>query len=190
MKGVSGIFAALILTTNLFGQAGGERDYQAENDPYSAESTHYIGEYYGGGIVFHVSEDGQHGLICAVVDESTRKQRQNNAFTDTINFSGGVAGGKILTEGTITSGDTETEYVPVLADRRDDNLSDWELATRYDLNKLYLNRHVIGGYGDFATGWKKIEVSSLNTWFQSFMTGARFTNGKDDQVYVRVVRKF
>jgi len=49
---------------------------------------------------------------------------------------------------------------------------------------------VIGGYGDFAKGWKKIEVSSLNTWFQSFITGARFTNGKDDAIYVRVIRKF
>lgn len=183
MKRVAGILAAVFLTTIMFGQATREMDDLAE-------TTHYVGENYGGGIVFHVSDNGQHGLITAVVDESTRKQRYYRAFADTVDFRGGVGAGKILTRDFNSSGDAGAEDARVYANHEAESYSDWYLATKYDLDKLYLNRRVIGGYADFAMGWKKIEVSSLNTWFQSFNTGAKFTNGKDDVVYVRVIRKF
>ncbi|AMK75618.1 MULTISPECIES: hypothetical protein [Methylomonas] len=31
---------------------------------------HYVGERYAGGIIFYVDDDGQHGLIAALVDQS------------------------------------------------------------------------------------------------------------------------
>ena len=31
-------------------------------------STHYIGEYYGGGIIFSIDTSGEHGLIAAETD--------------------------------------------------------------------------------------------------------------------------
>jgi len=34
-------------------------------------SAHYIGESYGGGIVFYVNDSGRHGLIAATSDQST-----------------------------------------------------------------------------------------------------------------------
>jgi hypothetical protein len=160
------------------------------NDTYMPEATHYVGEYYGGGIVFYVSDGGQHGLITAVVDDSKRKQRQSEPYADTIDFRGGIGAGKIITERVITFSEARADNAQVSSNEKADNISDWYLPTRYDLDLLYLNRAVIGGYSDFAKGWKKTEVSSLNTWFQSFITGARFTNGKDDVVYVRVLRKF
>ena len=78
----------------------------------------------------------------------------------------------------------------VVEDYQDASLSDWYLPTRYDLIKLYQNRAAIGGYSDFAKGWKSVEVSSINEWFRSFVTGSEFRNGKDDEVYVRVIREF
>jgi hypothetical protein len=160
------------------------------SESYALESTHYIGESYGGGIVFHIYDGGQHGLITATVDDSKRKQRQNGAYADTIDFRGGIGAGKIITEHVITFKEARADDTQVSANNQSGNYSDWYLPTRYDLNLLYLNRAVIGGYSEFAKGWKSTEVSSLNAWFQSFITGARFTNGKDDAVYVRVLRKF
>ena len=180
------ILAAVFLAANMRAQASLDKDVLSS----STETTHYVGEYFGGGIVFHVSDDGKHGLICAVVDERTRKGIHEKAFADTIDFRGGVAAGKIMTGSNNTLEDAGAEHDRIAAHNRADSYSDWELATRYDLNKLYLNRHAIGGYAEFAKGWKKVEVSSVNAWFYSFVTGARFTNGKDDALYVRVVRKF
>lgn len=186
MKRVAVILTVVFLASNISAQAnlGKEADYS------STGTTHFVGEYFGGGIVFHVTDDGKHGLICAVVDENSRKGNYDKAFADTIDFRGGVAAGKILTGSNNTLEDTDTGHAGTVAYNRADSYSDWDLATRYDLNKLYLNRHAIGGYAQFARGWKKVEVSSVNAWFHSFVTGARFTNGKDDLLYVRVVRKF
>ena len=45
------------------------------NETYNGSSwvtnTHYIGESYGGGIVFYVYDNGQHGLIVATADQSS-----------------------------------------------------------------------------------------------------------------------
>ncbi len=44
------------------------------NETYNGSSwvsnTHYIGESYGGGIVFYVYDNGQHGLIASTADQS------------------------------------------------------------------------------------------------------------------------
>ncbi len=186
MKRAVVIFAAVFLGANIFGQAS------MENDAFvsSSETTHYVGENFGGGIVFHLFDDGKHGLLCAVVEESTRKGIYDKAFADTIDFRGGVAAGKIMTGTNNTLEDAGAGDDQIAVNNKADNYSDWYLATRYDLIKLYRNRHAIGGYAEFAKGWKKVGVSSVNAWFHSFVTGAKFTNGKDDALYVRVIREF
>ena len=161
-----------------------------ESEAPASATRRYVGERYGGGIVFHVTDEGRHGLIHAVVEDAKRKQRQPRIHADTIDFRGGVGAGRIMTEPMIRDKKGRGGEVRVYALNQEDHLSDWYLPTRYDLNLLYLNRAVIGGYSDFARGWKKPEVSIVNTWFYSFTTGARFTNGKDDAIYVRVLRKF
>jgi len=161
-----------------------------ENKVPASGTKRYIGERYGGGIVYHVTDDGRHGLIHAVVEDAARKKRQHRIHMDTIDFRGGVGAGKIMTQPMVRDKKGRAGEVRVYALSGTDNLSDWYLPTRYDLNLLYLNRAVIGGYSDFSKGWRKSEVSSVNAWFYSFTTGARFTNGKDDAIYVRVIREF
>ena len=46
-------------------------------------ATHYIGEFYGGGVIFHLWKDSagvEHGLIVALTDQST-SQAWSNVFT-------------------------------------------------------------------------------------------------------------
>jgi len=159
-------------------------------DPADLGATRYVGERYGGGIVFHVSDDGRHGLISAVVEESARKRRQHRIHVDTIDFRGGVGAGKIITEPVTREENSEAGGVRVYPIPPENSLSEWYLPTRYDLDLLYLNRAVIGGYASFARGWKRTDVSSINAWFGSFVTGAKFTNGKDNYLYARVLREF
>jgi hypothetical protein len=159
-------------------------------EPADFSATRYRGERYGGGIVFHVSDDGRHGLIAAVVEESARKRRQHRIHVDTIDFRGGVGAGRIITEPIARNENGRAGGVRIYPIPPDNSLSEWYLPTRYDLDLLYLNRAVIGGYSTFARGWERTDVSSLNAWFLSFVTGAKFTNGKDNSLYVRVLRKF
>jgi hypothetical protein len=53
--------------------------------PYAFYATrageHYIGELYGGGVVFWVDQTGSHGLICSMLDLSTSQEWSNIAST-------------------------------------------------------------------------------------------------------------
>ena len=109
--------------------------------------------------MFHVIDDGHHGLIHAVVEDAARKKRQHRIHADTIDFRGGVGAGKILTQPMVREKRGKAGEVRVYALNEPEELSDWFLPTRYDLNLLYLNRAVIGGYSDFSRGWRKSEVS-------------------------------
>lgn len=201
MKSEFIFLGAVLLTANIFGQAtpdpsdGTNYSTLAETSPITDESstlaeTHYIGESLGGGVVFYVDDEGKHGLITTIIDKSTRKQQRSEAHILTNPVRDGITTGTFNTErinvmkGTVADDAQGAEYY------QDDRLSDWYLPTRYDLIKLYRNRAVIGGYSDFAKGWKSTETSSVNQWYQSFVTGGEFKNGKDDAVYIRVIRKF
>ena len=163
MKIVLCIIAGVLLTPNMFSQ-----------------TTHYVGESFGGGIVFYISDGGEHGLITSTVDRSARIQRQNstsavtNTVTDRIDAIKGA------------EDDDEQVYFKY----QDSYYRDWYLPTKYELSLLYLNRAVLGGYADFTKGWSSTDAGRVNAWFGSFATGGTFTNGKDDVLYVRVHRRF
>ena len=69
----------------------------------SSGNTHAIGESYGGGIVFYVYDDGQHGLIAATSDQSSGIRWYNNVLASNnsllVNASrDGIGAGKWNTE--------------------------------------------------------------------------------------------
>ncbi len=66
-------------------------------------TTHYIGESYGGGIVFYVYENGQHGLIAATADQSTAIQWYNGSNTYTNAIRDGIEAKSYNTEGIIAN---------------------------------------------------------------------------------------
>lgn len=195
------ILGAVLLTANIFGQAtpdpsGGKR-YSSldETSTLTGESsasvgTHYVGENLGGGIVFYVDDEGKHGLITTTIDKRTRKQQRSEAYILTNPVRDGITTGAFNTERINVMKGEGVNEVQEVENYLDVKLSDWYLPTRYDLIKLYRNRAVIGGYAEFVTGWKSPKVSGVNEWYQSFVTGGEFSNGKDDEVYIRVIRKF
>lgn len=167
----------------------------AEKKPYAGAppasvATHYVGEYYGGGIVFYIDEEGKHGLITTTIDKSIRKQQKSDARIITNAVRDGITTGKFNEDRINAIKGVGTDDALSGENYQDANLSDWYLPTRYDLIKLYQNRAVIGGYSAFARGWRSAEVSSVNEWYRSFITGGEFRNGKDDEVYIRVIREF
>jgi hypothetical protein len=65
----------------------------------------------------------------------------------------------------------------------------WRLPTKEELNILYQNRVVIGGFTN-SLYWSSTEIDYLNAWSQGFVYGIQLTNSNTNPVYVRAVRTF
>jgi Putative Ig domain/Protein of unknown function (DUF1566) len=69
------------------------------------------------------------------------------------------------------------------------NLSDWFLPSKDELNRLYLERATVG---DFVASfyWSSSETSANSAWFQHFYSGGQSASPKSLTYYVRPVRAF
>jgi len=161
-----------------------------------ATGKHYIGESYGGGIVFWVDATGQHGLIAAPSDQNGGNiiRWYAGTYGYTRAKGDGIGAGEMNTAIIIASqvaiGDDGSTYAArVSADLVISNYSDWYLPSKYELNLMYLQKATIGG---FASGWywSSTEYNNNYAGTQLFTNGIQGTNGKFDANYVRAVRAF
>jgi len=125
-----------------------------------AQTKHTIGEAFGGGIVFWVDATGEHGLIAETRDQGLGNCEQAKEIAKSGKHS---AAGKAFT--------------------------DWYLPSKDELNKLYLQRKIVGGF----TGpnyWSSTESDGGNAWGQSFRNGKQNHGNKSSTYLVRAVRAF
>jgi hypothetical protein len=130
--------------------------------------VHFVGELWGGGIVFYVNTAGDHGLVAALQDQSAgiNYGLADDAYTNPNNHDNA---GKVYT--------------------------DWRMPSRYELNLMYQNLH-LAGLGNFAAAayWS----SSCNDnslpipgWTVNFSNATQTTISRsNNSVRVRVVRDF
>jgi hypothetical protein len=73
--------------------------------------------------------------------------------------------------------------------RGPNNLSDWFLPSKDELNQLFVARTTVGGFvaNDY---WSSSESSAIDAWFQNFSNGIQYQNYKNITFYVRPVRAF
>ena len=160
------------------------------NDFISFSSTYVppIGSDYGGGLIAYIFtprdsgyvEGEVHGLIAAKTDQSTLSGAPwyNGSFIKT--GATGVEIGKgrrnteliVLKQGKIVN---EKIYAARLCSDysvMEDNViyDDWFLPSKDELNKLYLNKELIGNFqGDGY--WSSTEEDQEGAWRQSFYNG-------------------
>ncbi len=169
-------------------------------DPYvisSGGAFHYIGESYGGGIVFYVYENGQHGLIAATSDQSTGIMYGYNALF-TMAYADGLYAGRSNTNLVIAgqSIDNGTSYAArvcneYMATMGGVTYGDWYLPSKYELNLLYQQRVIVGGFSG-GNYWTSNEFSTnvQAAWYQNFSTGNQNIDNKVVAAYVRAIRAF
>jgi hypothetical protein len=158
--------------------------------------AHYVGESYGGGIVFYVYDNGQHGLIAATSDQSTSMRWYASTFTNTMAYANGVGAGKANTAIIIANqgyGDGST-YAARICNEYSVTVSgvtygDWYLPSKDELSLLYLQKAVVGGFANSAY-WSSTESSSNLAWYQYFPTGGQISTIKGTTMYVRSIRAF
>jgi hypothetical protein len=152
---------------------------------------HYIGESYGGGIVFYVYDNGQHGLIAATEDQSTGLVWTTAAFQSIVSNAvrDGVNGGITNTERIIIQAGVGSYAAQLCANYQGGNYADWYLPSEYELNLLYLQKAMVGGFAD-SYYWSSTEFSNSNAWGQDFTTGSQGADSERNANYVRAIRAF
>jgi hypothetical protein len=70
-----------------------------------------------------------------------------------------------------------------------DNYKDWFLPSRDELNELYKQKTVVGGFA--ADGyWSSTESARHFAWYQYFVDGYQYAFLKSNSIAVRAVRAF
>jgi hypothetical protein len=165
----------------------------------------------GGGKVFYVHASGT--FACGATLASTCKYLEaapttgTNSWTDAryrwsgneVDFIGSTAQGVAVgtgyknTEAIVTQSSTANRAGTIArAYRGPNNLSDWYLPSKDELNELYLERVRVGGLSG-SRYWSSSENENLGNqaWFQLFSTGLQGNDSyKNTDSYVRPVRAF
>jgi len=157
-----------------------------------------VGDSYGGGIVAYILQSGdpgydpnvQHGLIAATADQSTGIQWDNGAYVVTGATGTAIGTGQANTEAIVNKQGAGSYAAQLCNDLTAGDYTDWFLPSKDELNKLYINKDVIGGDAN-SFYWSSSEVDDTYAWYQYFNNGNQDDNHPKDVTYrVRAVRAF
>jgi hypothetical protein len=168
--------------------AGCGKDDKENNQP--PEQPPKLGDTYQGGIVFYIDNSGKHGLIAAAADLSKSTSWWNGSFIAT--SANSVADGSANTTKIITAqGNTGSYAAKLCRDYRGGSYSDWFLPSKDQLNMLYSQKTLIGGFTDDIY-WSSTEFDVGDAWVQYFLDGTQHLDNTSDGATVgtRAIRAF
>ncbi len=163
--------------------------------------NHYIGEQYGGGVIFHLWKDStgvEHGLIVALTDQSTAQTWSNisgligspaQSSWDGLGNSNAIIG---------QAGHTSSA-AKLCLDLVSDGQTDWYLPSLQELNMLWNNNYTVARVLSQISGatelsdsyyWSSTEDTGVSAWTFNFNFGSPNNLTKINAVNVRAVRAF
>jgi hypothetical protein len=166
----------------------------------NGQPLHYVGENYGGGTVFFVYDNGQHGLIAAPTDQSTSIKWWNGTGRYTGSQGDGLRAGEMNTAmivaAQVPDNQTSIFAAKACADYSvsvgDITYGDWYLPSKYELNLLYQNRAKVSNLAS-AVYWSSTEYNQIVAWYIDFSNGNVDYNDFNKSAanyYVRAIRAF
>ena len=164
--------------------------------------THYIGEEYGGGVIFHLWKDNagvEHGLIVALTDQSI-SQAWSNVIFPGIGTSAQSSWDGLSNSNSIVGQAGHTSSAAKLClDLVSGGQSDWYLPSIQELNMLWNNYYTVARALSQISGavqlsnslyWSSSEGSGSYAWSFTFYFGDAYSYDKGYPYYVRAVRAF
>ena len=167
---------------------------QIKSNVTSQLAAHFVGEHFGGGIIFYLDSAGQHGLIADETDLGEYTWRPDNIITITGATKTGLGSGKSNTRKIIRSQGMSGTYAALACiNSTKAGYTDWYLPSKGELKALYFRRAVIGGFS-LTEYWSSTEVNGNSAdyaaWTQSFDTGGEGNNYKYASLPIRAIRSF
>lgn len=166
----------------------------------AGKGKHQVGEVYGGGKIFWLDATGEHGLIAAAADQSAKGAPWNpgKAVVTSANKDQ-VYSGSENSEKIITVQGTGMQYAARLCSNYTTTsngveYNDWYLPSKYELNLLYLQKLLVGGFntsgGIYWSSTESTTDAESLAWEQEFKFGSQHEDDKDMPDQVRCIRKF
>jgi Protein of unknown function (DUF1566) len=146
-----------------------------------------IGQSYGGGILFYIDITNNLGLISSTSDQSTGTQW---GCTGTyIGTSTAIGTGHANTTAIVNGCTTTGIAAQICNDLVLNGYTDWFLPSKDELNQMYQQRTLIGGFNTSAAYWSSSENNSNDAWETYFGTGNQDPENKSYVTYhVRAIR--
>jgi len=170
----------------------------------SGSFSHFIGEEFGGGVIFHLWKDAkglEHGLVVDKTDLST-----NQVWSNVTNVEIGVTArsswdGLSNSNAIVNQSGHTSSAASLCLNSTNGGQTDWYLPSIQELNMLWSNFYTVARTLSKIVGstqitdtyyWSSTETSSADrAWRYSFNNGdnSTFTN-KDYDSFVRAIRAF
>jgi hypothetical protein len=147
-----------------------------------------IGQTYGGGVIFWLDGTGQHGLISATSNQSTSAEW--GCYGTTIGgTSTSIGTGQANTTAIVNGCSTAGIAARICNDLVLNGYDDWFLPSKDELNQMYVQRTLIGGFTS-AYHWSSSGFYANDAWAQYFGSGLQSYLNKGFGNFVRAVRAF
>jgi hypothetical protein len=161
----------------------------ADSAGKSIYPKHLVGDHYGGGIIFWADSLGQHGLIADTVDLDTGIVWNNGSYMFANASRNGRMAGKYNTERIIIKQGIGQYAAQLCADYQGGGFSDWYLPSVNELNLLYQQQTIVGGFTTDVY-WSSGELSNQQATGISFNGGSFTPSDKANTHRVRAIRAF
>lgn len=161
-------------------------------------ATHSIGESFGGGIIFYVWDNGRHGLIAAT---------SNLSFGGTTGFTWGPTANYVMAiRNGINAGMSNTEriimkqgagignYAAMVAAHYQfggngwGGFGDWYLPSLYELQLLFKQKNVVGGFTNTTYVWSSTEADDKTAYTLNFFSTGGTVQAEPKNLNPRSVR--
>lgn len=179
-------------------------------DANAGGASHYVGELYGGGIVFWVDHTGEHGLIASLddLDGGSGVAWSNVTSTEIGATAKSMTDGASNTAVIIAQSGHASSAAKLCNDYTGGGFTDWYLPANRELYLLasqdILIDNILDNDGDATTNgfsqentvptygryWSSTEDNNSTAWLYLFGLGYSYANGKHNAYRVRAVRAF
>jgi hypothetical protein len=205
------IIITLVIVLSAFISNGQRSMFGAQNNYVGPvqPAAPVVGAAYGGGKIFYIFQPGDpgyvagetHGLIAAPSDIPSNAYRIFNGCYGNLGTSAALGTGAANTTKLLACNDAvnAAKLVDALTDG---GYSDWYLPSKDELNKLYLNKDLVGNFTDWIQWyWSSTECFGwvggiyygdfwVEAFYQLFTDGTQSFGGKGGQKGIRAIRSF
>ena len=152
-----------------------------------------MGQPYQGGIIAYIDNSGEHGLIAAPSDQGYEMWYNVTPIINTYATGTEIGTGQSNTTKIVQAYGAGNYAAKLCDDLVLNGYSDWFLPSKDELNELWKNKDLIGGFIS-SSYWCSSEYDKDHAWWQSFINdinpGRQSTVHKVANCPVRAVRYF